>query len=193
MTSATEVIQGLVQRGLPYHVALGAAGNISVEAPDFQTGINEYQPLVPGSRGGYGLNQWTGPRRRQFEEFARSRGAALDDLDTQLDFTVWELQNTESRAGNALARTSTPEEAARVYSESYLRPGIPHLDRRIAATNQLAQMSPAGVPPVGSPPVGNTLAQAMPQQQQPFQFDAGLQDPRNFLTATQPVAYRSFT
>lgn len=38
----------------------------------------------------------------------------------------------------------------------------------------------------------NALATAAPQQPQ-FQFDAGLQDPRNFLTAAQPVTYRSFT
>lgn len=188
MATAQEVIQGLVARGLPHHVALGAAGNISIEAPNFNTGVNEYAPIVPGSRGGYGLNQWTGPRRKQFERFADDRGAAYDDLDTQLDFTVWELQNTESRAGNALARTTTPEEAARVYSNQFLRPGIPHLDRRIAATNALAQQ-PIQAQPQAAPQ--NMLA-PQAQQQPQFQFDTGLQDPRNFLFDTQRAPVRGF-
>lgn len=189
MATAQEVIQGLVQRGLPYHVALGAAGNISVEAPDFQTGINEYAPVVPGSRGGYGLNQWTGPRRREFERFADDRGVSYDDLGAQLDFTVWELQNSEARAGNALAQTTTPEEAARVYSNQYLRPGVPHLDRRIAATNALAQQPQA--PAQGQQQ--NMLSQMQQPQQPQFQFNTGLQDPRNFLFSTQRAPVRGFT
>lgn len=31
---------------------------------------NEKHPLIPGSRGGYGLFQWTGPRRKEFEAWA---------------------------------------------------------------------------------------------------------------------------
>ncbi len=34
-------------------------------------GINEANPIVPGSRGGYGLYQLTGPRRKAYEAFAQ--------------------------------------------------------------------------------------------------------------------------
>lgn len=152
---ASDVISGLLARGLTAPAAYGVAGNMKIESDGFKTDVNEYAPLVPGSRGGYGLNQWTGPRRRQFEAFAAERGADPSDLDTQLDFTIWELQNTEQRAGNALLQARTPEEAARIYSEQFLRPGIPHLDRRIAAARQLAQQ-------------GYTPASASPASAQPF-------------------------
>lgn len=116
-------------RGMPGHVAEGVVTRMRAES-GLNTGINETNPVVAGSRGGFGLNQWTGPRRVQFENFATDRGAALDDLDTQLDFTLWELQNTEKPAYDALLATQTPEEAARVYMEKFLRPGIPHADMR---------------------------------------------------------------
>lgn len=127
-----EVIQGLLDRGVAPHIAQGIAGNIEIES-GFNPGINEINPVVPGSRGGFGLFQHTGPRRRELEAFAQSRGVPVDSIDTQLDFALQELQTTESRAGSALAQTTTAEEAARVFSEQFLRPGVPHLERRIAA------------------------------------------------------------
>lgn len=135
------VINGLVARGVPLHIAQGMAANMMAESR-LDPGINEIAPLVPGSRGGYGLNQWTGPRRRQFETFAQERGAGLDDLDTQLDFTLWELQNTERGAWNALQGAGDPVEAARIYSERFLRPGIPHMDRRLGYAREFAGVQP---------------------------------------------------
>jgi hypothetical protein len=131
-----EVIQGLLQRGVPPHIAAGIAGNIAVESR-FDPGINEISPLVPGSRGGFGLFQHTGPRRRALEAFAQQRGVPVNDLNTQLDFALQELQTTEKAAGEALFKAQTPEEAARVFSEKFLRPGIPHLDRRISAARSI--------------------------------------------------------
>lgn len=139
-----DVVAGLERRGIPRTAAIGLAGNFAVES-GFNPGINEISPVVPGSRGGYGLAQWTGPRRKQFEAFARSQGRALDDLDTQLDFTVWELQNTEKAAARDILSAATPEEAARAVSERFLRPGIPHLERRIAQAQQIA-----GAPPTAT-------------------------------------------
>lgn len=127
-----QILQGLLQRGFPAHVAQGIVGNIAVES-GFDPGINEIAPLVPGSRGGFGLFQHTGPRRRALEAFASQTGRPLADIDTQLDFVVQELGTTEKAAADALKGAKTTEEAARIFSEKFLRPGIPHLDRRIAA------------------------------------------------------------
>jgi hypothetical protein len=125
--------------------AIGFAGNGIVESR-LDPGINEIAPLVPGSRGGFGLMQWTGPRRRQFEAYAQQRGSGLDDLDTQLDFLVHELGTTESRARDAIYGAQTAEEAARLVSQRFLRPGIPHLDRRLEETrNVLAMVGDGGL------------------------------------------------
>ena len=131
-----EVIQGLLRRGVPPHIAAGIAGNIAVES-GFNPGINEIRPVVPGSRGGFGLFQHTGPRRRALEAFAQQRGTPVGDLDTQLDFALQELRTTEKAAGEELFKARTAEDAARIFSERFLRPGVPHLDRRISAAQQI--------------------------------------------------------
>lgn len=153
MTDPQQIIAGLVQRGVPPAAAIGMAGNIAIESR-FDPGINEIAPLVPGSRGGFGLIQWTGPRRRQLEAFAGDRVA---DLDTQLDFLVHELNTTERSARDAIYGAQDPETAARLVSEKFLRPGIPHLDRRIEETRRLAGMDPSA--PYSAPPQGQAAGQ----------------------------------
>ncbi len=132
-----QVIQGLIARGVPPHIAQGMTANMIAES-NLNPGINEIAPLVPGSRGGYGLNQWTGPRRVAYEKFAAERGAPMNDLNTQLDFTMYELQGPEAKAWAAIQGAADPIEAARLYSEKFLRPGIPHMDRRLSEAARLA-------------------------------------------------------
>lgn len=119
------ILSGLIQRGVPAHIAQGMVTGMTAES-GLNPGINEIKPLVPGSRGGYGLNQWTGPRRVAYETFAAERGKPLDDLDTQLDFTMHEMQGPERRAWGLLQGAQTPEDAASIYETAFLRPGIPH-------------------------------------------------------------------
>ena len=152
-----QIIAGLMARGLSLPVAQGIAANMIAES-GLNPGINEIAPLVPGSRGGYGLNQWTGPRRRQFEAFAAQQGRPLDDLDVQLDFTLWELGNTERAAAAALQGVTDPIEAARIYSERFLRPGIPHMDRRLSEAARLAGMPAPDMGNAIAPTPGNALA-----------------------------------
>ena len=201
---AQAVIRGLVQRGIAPHIAAGIAGNFAVES-GFDPGINEIAPVVEGSRGGYGLAQWTGPRRVQYEAYARDRGSALDDLDTQLDFLLWELDNTERRAGEALQGAETAEDAARIFSEKFLRPGIPHLDRRISAARQFAGRAEAPAAPgkpgyAGTPPFNPVGAPSGPQDaprnalaaQRP-QMQTNYLDPRRFQMDVRPVNRLKFT
>lgn len=193
--AGSEVIAGLISRGIPAHIAYGIAGNMQIESDGFQTDVNEYAPLVPGSRGGYGLNQWTGPRRRQYEAFAADRGVNPSDLDTQLDFTLWELQNTEAPAWMALRQASTPGEAAQIYSEKFLRPGIPHLERRVAAAAALAerQSEPASgaqnaLASLGGPDAETTAEEARQQSDERQRNQLAMLDPRSFMTQQNPLA-----
>jgi len=114
-------MQGLLARGFPQHVAEGIANEINRES-GFDPTINEINPTVPGSRGGFGLFQHTGPRRRELEAFAQAGGVPVDVNDTQLDFFQQELDTTETRARDALAQTTTAEEAADVFKRLFLRP-----------------------------------------------------------------------
>lgn len=162
-----EILAGLVQRGVPLHIARGMVANMIAESR-LDPGINEISPLVAGSRGGYGLNQWTGPRRVAFENFARERGVALNDVNAQLDFTLYELQGPESRAWNALQGARDEVDAARIYSEQFLRPGIPHMENRLAQARRLAGIDRGAAPAMAQP--GNALAMApeTPQEARPM-------------------------
>lgn len=157
-----EIIAGLVARGIPLHIAQGMVANMKAES-NLQTGINEINPVVPGSRGGFGLNQWTGPRRVAYEQFAAQRGAPLDDLQTQLDFTMFELQGPEKAAFTALQGATNPFEAAQIYSDQFLRPGIPNMNRRLGYAAEIS-----GMPAPDMQTMQQPMMSGMMQPEDPF-------------------------
>ena len=125
------IIDGLIRRGLPAHVAEGFALNAGEES-GFDPGINEITPLVEGSRGGFGLFQWTGPRRRALEAFAAQRGVSPADPELQLDMIAQELRTTERRAASSIFATETSAQAAAAIVTDFLRPAPENRDRRVA-------------------------------------------------------------
>lgn len=129
---ATLVRMGLVERGLPEHVADGFVMNAKDES-GLRTDINEIAPLVPGSRGGFGLMQWTGPRRVALEQEAARRGVDPSDLQLQLDTIVSEMQGPEARAGQSILSTKDAPSAATAIVNDYLRPAPQHRASRAAA------------------------------------------------------------
>lgn len=129
--SEEDVIDGLVERGMPIHVATAFAWNMKDES-NLNPGINEISPLVKGSRGGFGLNQWTGPRRRQLEAFASKRGVDVSDFDMQLDFLMHELETTEKAAKSSIYGAGTTGQAADAIVRKFLRPHESHRERRSA-------------------------------------------------------------
>jgi hypothetical protein len=128
---ASTIREGLVSRGLAPHVADAFILNFKDES-GLRTDINEIAPIVPGSRGGYGLAQWTGPRRRALEAYAQERGAPVSDMNVQLDFLMQELQGPESRAAqNIMAAPDTGTAAAAIVRD-FLRPLPQHQQSRAA-------------------------------------------------------------
>jgi len=109
---AQVIVQGLIDRGLPQHVAQGLAANAVQES-----GANP--DTAPGDGGrSFHLMQWNGPRIAAL----RAQYGDRPTLAQQLDFVVSELRGSEKAAGDALLATRTPEDAARVASTRYLRP-----------------------------------------------------------------------
>lgn len=128
--------------------AAGVVGNLMHESGGFNS-LQEIKPLVPGSRGGYGYAQWTGPRRNAFEDYAASNRLDPASYEANYGFLRHELANDpyERRQFNTVRNAQTAEEAARLISQNYLRPGIPHMDSRINYANQLMSGSQgAGLP-----------------------------------------------
>ncbi len=126
-----------VERGFTPEQAWGIVANNQAES-GLNPGINEIAPVVPGSRGGFGLNQWTGPRRRAFEAYASERGLPLDDVDLQADFMMHEFNTTEKAAYEAIKAAKTEEEAAYAYSKKFLRPGHDNTEHRMRTAASLA-------------------------------------------------------
>ena len=124
-----DIYDGLVARGLPKHVAKGFVLNFQDES-GMDSGINEANPLVKGSRGGFGLYQLTGPRRVEYEDFAASKGVAPSDVNAQLDFLMMELNNKEKSAGDAIMATNNAGEAAAAIVNRFLRPSKEYRDKR---------------------------------------------------------------
>lgn len=116
--------------------AAGIFGQLGHESAGLQA-INEYKPVVPGSRGGFGWAQWTGPRRRQFESWASQNKADVSDPETNYQFLLHEL--TQTPEGRVLADIrSAPDAitAGRVFTDRFLRPGVPAYESRDSWTQK---------------------------------------------------------
>lgn len=109
------------QNGLSDVEAAAMTGNIGAES-SFSTTVTSGDGY--GSRG---LIQFTGDRlngEKGLLKFAESRGLDPWDWRTQVDFSVWELHNTESAALEAMRahQDATPAEMAKIIRETYERP-----------------------------------------------------------------------
>lgn len=142
--TASYVRDGLMKRGLPGHVADAFVVNFQDES-GLNPGINEAAPIVPGSRGGYGLYQLTGPRRRAYESFAAERGIPLDSVDGQLDFMMSELQGPEAGAAKSILAAPDTATAAQAIVNKFLRPSPEHRQSRASRYAGLGTSEPVQV------------------------------------------------
>ncbi len=104
----------LIDKGVkPIHAA-GIVANIAQES-------NLNHKVVGDGGRAYGLVQWHPDRQANFKK-ALGKDIRNSTLEDQLDFVLWELNNTESGAGAALAKANTYEEAVHVVRAKYERP-----------------------------------------------------------------------
>lgn len=107
--------------------AAGIVSNLNAESG--LQGINERNPLIPGSRGGFGWAQWTGTRRTEFEAWARANGLDPASDAANYGFLVHELKTkypgllAQLRAGKI-----TATEAANLVFSQYESGGDPRLE-----------------------------------------------------------------
>ena len=79
-------------------------GGLSREAAEALTAVWHYESggLKPDAHekggSGYGLAQWTGPRRKQLEAFAKAAGKPVSDLQTQIAFAIQEIRTNPAYA-----------------------------------------------------------------------------------------------
>lgn len=99
------------QRGWTPAQAAGILGNLQAES--------SFDTSAVGDGGkARSLAQWHPDR----QSTARAQGFDLSDPQQALAFVDWELNNTESAAGQRLRAAQTPTEAAEIFAEYFLRP-----------------------------------------------------------------------
>lgn len=104
-------------------------GNAGHESGGFRQ-LQELKPLVPGSKGGYGIMQWTGPRRREYEAYCKRNRLDPADIETNYKFLFVELKGPEGKVLPLVKAAKSLDEKTEVFMKVFLRPGIPHLDSR---------------------------------------------------------------
>jgi len=117
--------------GLEDFQAAAIVGNLDQETGGFKF-MQELDPTVKGSKGGYGFAQWTGPRRKAFEAWSSQNNLDVNSYDANFGFMVHEIQNNDYfiKVMEKLSKTKNIDEATEVFSDGYLKPGIPKMNLR---------------------------------------------------------------
>lgn len=127
MANAQLVYHGLLQRGLPPHIAAAFAGNFRQESNFRPTPWNKRENAC-------GLAQWRGNRLTGLRHMA---GTEQPDLDAQLDYVMHELQGPERAAWGRIQRARTPAEAAELIDRYYERSAGTERAHRVRYANEI--------------------------------------------------------
>lgn len=144
--------------------AAGLLGNLGHETGGFAH-LQEVSPSVPGSPGGWGIAQWTGPRRRAMEAWCHAQGLDPASEAANEGYLCAELSTGEARALLALRHARTLEQATEVFCRLFERPGIVALpDRLVWARRALGAIRSILPAPAGDPPAPAGPAQPRPHR-----------------------------
>lgn len=121
--------------GLSVEDAAAVVGNIGHECMGFKA-FQEKKPVVPGSRGGFGWCQWTGPRRVAFEAYCRRNN--LDPFSDRANygFLFVELKGTEKAAIPAVKKAVGLEGKVAAFEAKFERAGVKNMPSRMRYANQ---------------------------------------------------------
>lgn len=112
--------------------AAAIMGNAGHESGGLVT-LQEIKPTVPGSRGGYGWMQWTGPRRRAYEAYAARTGKNPAADDTNYAYLFLELKGIEGTEGRAIGKLKAAkglDAKVEAFEKAFLRAGVKHYPSR---------------------------------------------------------------
>jgi hypothetical protein len=114
-----------IARGLAPSQSAGLVGNLIAESGVDPT-INERNPTVPGSRGGFGIAQWTAGRRVAIENFATTSGKDVNSLQFQLDY-LWDqelMKGYKTAVLDPLKQATSVEAASGIILHHFEIPGV---------------------------------------------------------------------
>jgi hypothetical protein len=95
------------------------------------TVLQEMKPTVPGSQGGYGWFQWTGPRRRAYKAWADKKGLDIASDMANYGFLRHELNTAEISAIPKLKKAIGLKAKVIAFELAYERAGVKHYESRL--------------------------------------------------------------
>jgi len=185
--NADYIRNGLISRGFSPQVSDAFLANFQDES-GLNPGINEQNPVVAGSRGGYGLYQLTGPRRVAYENFAKERGVDPSNIDAQLDFLKYEINGPEAAAAKTFMDAPDTATAAQAIVNNFLRPAPQYRQERAARYASLPSVQTAAVSPVEVASIAPvTATDASPISQMQTLADPTVAAPQNISPVAQAL------
>lgn len=124
----------MLLRDFPEWTILDAAadlGNAGHESAGM-TALQEIKPTIPGSRGGFGWYQWTGPRRVKFEAYCTRNSYDPRSDIANYKFHFLELRGEENMTLVASRQVSGLRAKVIAFENAYERSGIKNYESRIA-------------------------------------------------------------
>lgn len=133
-SKAPMVVQRLMQDlGITREQAAGIVGSLGHESG----GFTQMQELNPTSgRGGLGWGQWTGPRRTEFENYAKQNNLSTSSDEANYGNLIRELKGPEAAGLNAVRQTNNVTDATKNFTQVFERPGVMALNSRLNYANQ---------------------------------------------------------
>ena len=100
---------------------------------------SKLNPHAVGDNGNaYGIAQWHPDRQAKFEKVFK-KNIRDSSLQEQLDFIIWELNNTEKSAKNSLLSSSSASESAKIFDSKYERSAGYNTADRMAAAESITK------------------------------------------------------
>jgi len=130
----------LIDGGLTPTAAAGIVANIKAES--------EFNPKLEQEGGGpgRGLVQWEKGGRFNDDpinlvDYAAKRGKKWTDLNTQIDFILYELHNHPEfkRVLTNLNNAKTAKQATLIFLQQYEKAGKPHTEKRVQYANEFVK------------------------------------------------------
>jgi hypothetical protein len=137
----TDIYEGLKARGIPDHIARGAAAGSFAESRGATDALGPITAATHGDRA-FGIGQWLGGRK---DELFRRYGAS-PSREQQLDYLAWELKGGD-HGGKSVLAAKDEVEALHRYIVDFMRPGIgpetsKDLGRGMAALGRAGEQLP---------------------------------------------------
>jgi len=132
------IIDKLINGGLTKTAAIGVVANLKAES-NLDPGIKQV-----GGGPGRGLAQWEKGGRYDTDpinlnKFAAKKGTNWADLDTQIDFILYEMDKHPEyrKVKEQLNNTDSVEKATLIFLKKYEKAGTPHTDKRLKYAKEL--------------------------------------------------------